>query len=371
MRLASCEDCTGCGACASVCTKKCIQMKLGANGFFYPHISSKNCVECGLCTKNCHILYELDIPQFNKVYYQGWDPSETKRLEGSSGGAFGALAESILSFGGVVYGAAFSADKKTLSHQSTHNVRLVELKKSKYIESGMNLTIKHIHQDLANGLSVLFCGTPCQVYGIRRVFGDKYENLILCDFLCHGVPSQMRYQQYLKELEDKYSSVVKEIGFRTKKYGWRTYCIVVDFENGKQYVKLANEDPYYKHYFQNINYRPSCYRCNRVKDSAADITLGDFWGVRKAGYYDDDKGISLIICNTEKGKQTVDSLKAFELRAIEAEDVAYAFTKRYLEKKETSLTKSFFDGFRMTFKDMLLCMSLRNSLLRKIIYRLV
>lgn len=370
MKLASIEDCTGCGACASVCNKECIRMRIGENGFFYPWVNVDNCVECGLCTKNCHVLNTPKILLSEKAYYCGWDSSLSKRNESSSGGAFGALSEIVITQGGIVYGATFSNDKKTLFHSSTKDVSLNDLKKSKYLESDIGITIRYIRKDLKDGKLVLFCGTPCQIYGVRRVFGDRYDNLILCDFLCHGVPSQVRYQQYLKELEEQYSASVKDIGFRTKKYGWKTYCIVVDFNNGKQYVKLANEDPYYKHFFSNTNIRPSCYNCNRVTDSVADITLGDFWGARNIGIKDDDKGISLIICNTLRGKQMLCNLSSFELKKIEAVDVSYAFVKRYSTKKVTPLSQSFFRGFRMTLKDKLVCAALKNRMLRTIIYRM-
>lgn len=369
MNLASLTQCTGCGACASVCAKGCIQMEIGENGFYYPYVVFDKCVNCGLCTKNCHALNGIVKSCFEKTYYCGWEISETKRFEGSSGGIFGALAESVISNGGVVYGAALSSDMKLLYHVSTRNVNLTKLKKSKYIESDMGLTIRNIKNDLRNGLTVLFCGTPCQVYGVRRVFGDKYENLLLCDFLCHGVPSQVRYRQYLRELEEKYESPIRNIGFRTKIYGWKTYCIVVSFENGKQYVKLANEDPYYRHFFRNINLRPSCYNCNRVVNSAADITIGDFWGARKKGYKDDDKGISLVVCNAEKGYRYIAGLNTVTLQKIDPRDASYAFASRHVKESTTPLSKTFFDGFRMSVKDKIVCAALKNRLLRRIIYK--
>ena len=370
MKLASIEDCTGCGACASVCNKGCIEMQISENGFFYPWVNTDNCIECGLCTKNCHILDTPKISLFEKKYYCGWDSSVSKRYEASSGGAFGALAETIIAQGGIVYGTTLSADKKTLFHSSTKNVSLNALKKSKYLESDIGVTIRHIHKDLKDGKFVLFCGTPCQAYGVRKVFGDNYENLLLCDFLCHGVPSQVRYQQYLEELEVLYGASVKNIGFRTKKYGWKTYCIVVDFDNGNQYVKLANEDPYYKHFFSNTNLRPSCYKCNRVVNSVADITLGDFWGARNCGIKDDDKGISLIVCNTQRGKQILCKLSSFELSRIKEENITYAFEKRDLTKRETPLAQSFFHEFRISLKDKLVCAALKNRVLRAIIYKM-
>lgn len=371
MNLADIDECTGCGACASVCAKGCIKMVIGENGFYYPQVDTMKCVECGLCSKNCHVLNKPETQNFEKLYYCGWETSETKRVEGSSGGVFGAIAEKILSNKGIVYGAALSSDKKRLFHCSTKDVSLEDLKKSKYLESDMGNTTSFIRKDIKEGKTVLFCGTPCQVYGVRKIFGYKYENLELCDFLCHGVPSQVRYQQYLKELETKYDSPIKNVGFRTKRFGWKTYCIVIDFENGKQYVKLANEDPYYKQFFSNINLRHSCYTCNRAANSVADITFGDFWGAKKKGYNDDDKGISLIVCNTEKGQEIVSQLTSLTKQEIKASDVEYAFAERKVKEKHTLINAPFFDGFNISTKDIVICAALKNRLLRNLIYRIL
>lgn len=371
MKLATIDECTGCGACASVCMKKCIQMKIGDNGFYYPQVDTDSCIDCGLCASNCHVLSFPFFNSFEKNYYLGWDLLESKRFEASSGGAFGAIAELVISEGGVVYGAAFSADKKTLSHCSTKEVSLSMLKKSKYLESNMGETIRDIRNELKAGKTVLFCGTPCQVYGVRKVLGKENKKLLLCDFLCHGVPSQVRYQQYINELELKFKSSVKNIGFRTKRFGWKTYCIVVDFENGKQYVKLANEDPYYKHFFSNTNIRSSCYNCNRVLKSAADITLGDFWAAKRCGYSDDDKGISLIVCNTEFGKYIISKLQSFKRCQISDVEAAYAFRERRIEKKLTPINQPFFDSFTISLKEKLVCTALRYNFLRRIIYFII
>jgi len=57
-------------------------------------------------------------------------------------------------------------------------------------------------------------------------------------------------------------------------------------------------------FLNNISLRPSCYDCRFTSvNRQGDITLGDFWGIgRKYPERDDDKGISLIILNSEKGK---------------------------------------------------------------------
>ena len=50
------EKCCGCEACVQVCPKSCIQMSADKEGFFYPVIDTKVCVECGACDRVCPVL---------------------------------------------------------------------------------------------------------------------------------------------------------------------------------------------------------------------------------------------------------------------------------------------------------------------------
>lgn len=56
--------------------------------------------------------------------------------------------------------------------------------------------------------------------------------------------------------------------------------------------------------------RPSCYDCKfRCGKSHSDITLADFWGIwDHTDRWNDDKGISLVMLNTESGKAVFDKL---------------------------------------------------------------
>lgn len=56
--------------------------------------------------------------------------------------------------------------------------------------------------------------------------------------------------------------------------------------------------------------RPSCQACpSKQLKSGSDITLGDFWGIDSLmPEIDDDKGVSAIIINTEKGRKALHSV---------------------------------------------------------------
>ena len=49
------SDCCGCSACANICPKRAIEMIADEEGFLYPKIDLKECVNCGLCDYACPI----------------------------------------------------------------------------------------------------------------------------------------------------------------------------------------------------------------------------------------------------------------------------------------------------------------------------
>lgn len=56
-------------------------------------------------------------------------------------------------------------------------------------------------------------------------------------------------------------------------------------------------------FLSNLSLRPSCYNCPAKSGRArSDLTLGDFWGINSFYEdFDDDKGVSLVIVNSDKG----------------------------------------------------------------------
>lgn len=50
------SSCCGCGSCYTACTHNAISMHLDIEGFEYPIINQKACVDCGLCQSVCPVL---------------------------------------------------------------------------------------------------------------------------------------------------------------------------------------------------------------------------------------------------------------------------------------------------------------------------
>ena len=65
-------------------------------------------------------------------------------------------------------------------------------------------------------------------------------------------------------------------------------------------------------FYQHIMFRHSCGKCHFTNTKRpSDITIADFWGWEKTApdINKDDKGVSLILVNTEKGRELFDKIK--------------------------------------------------------------
>lgn len=329
MRIEEIKDlCTACGACASECPLQCITLPMDAEGFYYPVIDREKCVACGRCERVCPCLGEHDAPEDRHSYY-GYSTDRSVRSSSSSGGVFATLAKPVLASGGSVYGAAFDCDALLLRHTSTDRVPLSELQKSKYIESEMGMTIAAVREDLQKGRNVLFCGTPCQAAGVRQALGER-ENLLICDFICHGVPSAGIFRDDLQSRLRKGEKLLR-LDFRPQEAAWgrNDKQLVLETTAGKKTVPIHLDAFYQGFLIADAFLRRACYACRYREKHASDLTIGDFWGYRS---YDpsiyDEKGLSLIVAHTEKGRRAVEAMQDFELHAIDNQYAEYAFAPK-------------------------------------------
>ena len=290
--------CYGCGACVCACPKQCISMVSNDEGFLYPSIDSSACIHCQKCSVVCPI--NNDLPKTNYfAVYAAVNKNADERNISSSGGVFLPLAKWIIHSGGIVFGAAFD-DAFELEH--TYAETEEELKKfcgSKYLQSNLRHSFSDVEKFLLQGKTILFVGTPCQVAGLKKYLGKDYEGLYTVDFICHGVPSPTLWKKYVRSL---HSGKPKDISFRDKSSGWKDYSVRINFEK-KDYFCPNTKDRFMELFISEYPLRESCFSC-AFKDhkSAGDLTLGDFWGVDSIfPNLDDDKGVSLVLVNTEKG----------------------------------------------------------------------
>ena len=224
-------DCCGCEACVQKCPKSCISLKFDEQGFRYPVIDLNICVDCHMCETVCPVLNQGEKRKPVTIY-GAFNVQEHIRLNSSSGGVFYPLAKYVIENGGVVFGARF--DKQwNVEHCSVHNLsQLTELLGSKYVQSHVGSTYKEAEKYLKEGCLVLFSGTPCQIAGLKKYLRKDYRNLVMVDFVCHGVPSPGVWEKYKSEtmaqigknvIGDNESIVIQDVNFRDKIKGWEKF----------------------------------------------------------------------------------------------------------------------------------------------------
>lgn len=303
------KDCCGCYACYNICPKECITMESDNEGFWYPKIDKDKCINCNLCEKVCPIINPVKRADSKKIAYASMNKDEQVRIKSSSGGIFSILAEYIIKNNGIIYGAGFDEDFNIKHKRILYSTDLDLLRGSKYVQSSIGDIYKQVKNDLENNNPVLFTGTPCQVEGLRSYLRKEYVNLITMDFICHGVPSPLVWEKYLKKMKKSKQENIKNIYFRNKDIGWKLFSLKIIFDK-RIYSNDLNNDLFMKGFLQDVYLRPSCYNCKFKKiNRISDITVADFWGIGNIlPKMDDDKGTSLIVIHSEKGKQLFDKL---------------------------------------------------------------
>lgn len=317
-------DCCGCGACAAVCPKHAISLVPDENGFQYPEIDEAACISCGKCLKVCNYKSDDHRNRIGKVYAATAEHPEIA-MKSASGGIFAELAGLILDRGGYVFGSAFCLKDGKL--EAVHicvesRDELSRLQGSKYLQSDMLSAYSEARTLLQQGSIVLFSGTPCQIVGLKSFLGKDYDNLFTVDIICHGVPSQQMFQDYTSLLMEKYQGDLQSFKFRDKAKGWGLNASVTYSDRSHKirtkYIPFRASS-YYDMFIKCETYRENCYSCPFANESrTGDLTLGDFWGIQRVhpeymtqngGPFHEERGISCILENTEKGRYLLEESK--------------------------------------------------------------
>ena len=310
IRIKDSADCCGCTACASICNHDAITMEPDALGFLYPKVDESKCVECGLCEKVCafndNYDKSLNLPRPDAYAARHKDMDEV--MKSRSGAAFVAISDYILEHGGIVYGAGYKDHFRVAHKRATTKVECDEFRGSKYVQSDLTGVFRMVKQDLKNGLTVLFSGTPCQTSGLNSYVGKKLrENLVLIDIVCHGVPGPYIWRDYLAYLEKKQGDTITMVNFRDKEvFGWKAHRETFKFR-----MRGAKMNFTYV-FYQHIMFRHSCGKCHFCNTTRpSDITIADFWGWEKTDpdINKDNKGVSLVLVNTPKGREIFEAVK--------------------------------------------------------------
>lgn len=317
IRIKHKSDCCGCEACVQRCPKRCISLHRDQEGFLYPLVDESICIDCGLCERVCPVINQGE-PLKPLVAYAAKNQDESVRLSSSSGGVFTALAEQVIAQGGVVFGARFD-ESWNVVHDYVETVEgLSAFRGAKYAQSRIGLCFLQAETFLRQGRQVLFSGLPCQIAGLKKFLRKDYDNLITVDLFCHGVPSPMVWKRFLEEEVATPHTQLKSISFRDKASGWKNYSfsyLQEDTDGVHLHRILSAKNLFMRGFLTDLYLRPSCYHCP-VKQckSGSDLTIGDYWGIQQAHPgLDDDKGVSAVLVNTDKGAAILQAVQQVSL----------------------------------------------------------
>ena len=300
------NKCNGCYACISKCSKNAIHIKDNIKTY-HAVIDETLCVNCGQCENVCPVNHSVSHSQ-PVLWRQGWAADEKMRSNASSGGLASALAIGFIHAGGVVCSCVFDNGEFVFDFADTE-YDAIKFAGSKYVKSNPDGVYKRINQYLAKGKKVLFIGLPCQVAGVRAYTKD-HALLYTVDLICHGTPSPKTLQMFLREKGLRIEGIT-DLRFRKK----------TDFylsDGNKSIEPPAVRERYTMAFLGALCYTENCYSCEyATTERVSDITLGDSWG-SQLPEEEQKKGISLILCQNEKGKELL-SLASLHLEDVDVE----------------------------------------------------
>lgn len=233
------------------------------------------------------------------------------RMASRSGGIFTAISDSLLSQNGVIYGCVLNESFEAVHVRAENAEERDRMRGSKYVQSNLGDTFRQVQNDLKDNRLVLFSGTSCQVDGLHSFLGKKYNNLFCVDIVCHGVPSPLVWKKYL-EWQQKRNGTCVAVDFRNKRdFGWAAHIESLTMEQKNGETVQIDSSVFTKIFYEHSVLRPSCYHCP-YKDIThpGDITIADYWGIDEAAPgFNDNKGVSLVLINNEKGAAMFEKIK--------------------------------------------------------------
>ena len=326
--------CAGCMYCLEKCPKDAIKIEdllLAYNAV----IDTDRCMDCNACHEVCQANHRIEFTAPIQ-WKQGWSKQEEVRAQSSSGGIATAIEKVFVRDGGLVCSCTFSDGEFGFGFAETEE----EVKKfvgSKYVKSNPLGIYKRIQKELESR-KVMFVGLPCQVSAVRNFVGEKLSrNLYTADMICHGSPSPQVLEIFLRQHGIELKEI-KNISFRAK--------TKFQLKQNVRYIGTPGTlDKYSIAFLNMLDYTENCYNCPYARrERVSDITLGDSWGSELSDE-EKRKGISLILCQTEKGMKLLNRT-ILHLEDVDVEKAIASNHQLIYPSKKPNGRKYFFEKLK-------------------------
>lgn len=310
--------CAGCMACVDVCPTRAVAIEPGVNRYL-PIIDQEKCIDCGRCRTVCQQLHPAGLREPIE-WRQGWAEDPVERGSSSSGGFASAISHAFAESGGAVCACAFSEGR--FGFEVVDDPCDVDrFRGSKYVKSDPSGAYKQVRNLLKAGRKILFIGLPCQVSAMRNFVGERLgEHLYTIDLICHGTPSPQLLEMFLEKRGYKLSDIARIVFRRKASFQLRDGSAAIDTPGVVDRYLIA--------FLEGLDYTENCYSCAYArKERVSDLTLGDSWGSEledEAG-----GGISLALCQTEKGKEL---LRMAKLKVLPVDENLAAANNKQLNR---------------------------------------
>lgn len=306
------EQCTACMACQNACPRDAINVQINKAGDQYPAVDHSKCIQCGLCTKVCHLDKDFFAPRRSELVFAAWNTDKEIRRTSASGGIASALYQYALDQGIHAFGVLYDRNKSAHYVEIKNKNDIDACRNSKYIVSNMNSVYSTVRDYINNGEKVFFIGLPCHSAALLAFLGKRCEQLTIVDIVCHGTCSEQYLEEHVKYIEKKKRTLINDICFRDPEFGTNRFYL--SMKNGKRTVYHAPvewNDAYQIGYHKALIYRENCYQCRYARpERVSDITISDFSGLGRIEPWEmNRKSISCVIVSTEKGRNLLECLE--------------------------------------------------------------
>lgn len=224
-----------------------------------------------------------------------------RRMDGSSGGTFAALLETVVKEG--YYFSGTVADELHRVHHIVTNdpERITELCGYHPTESNTEAAFSEIKELLSKGNKVLFCGTQQQCKSLCNIIENR-NNILLVEIIHTPFVKQEMIDKYVEYLEKEHSSKVKSIRYYNKEF-FDIHAKRIQLENGRTVYTESSD--LFDEMEVSGNYQingSQDYQANRI----GDMTIASY---RMKTSESDSLGYTYLSVNTKKGADIFEKAK--------------------------------------------------------------